>query len=184
MLYKTQGIIIRRQNTNDFDRLLTVYTKEFGKILLKAKSVRKNESKLKGHLELFLYVHLLVAPARRNGEQSKGFDVVAGAETIENFSRLRQNVSALAAVHYLSEITDKLIAGPEKDDNIWNLLLESFICLNKGSDAKEAVSGFERKILDYLGYGQQKNPVDFIEVLLNERIKSKAFLSGVVNNFS
>ncbi|MBU1137070.1 recombination protein O N-terminal domain-containing protein, partial [Patescibacteria group bacterium] len=39
MLYKTQGIIIRRGNANDFDRLLTVYTKEFGKVLLKAKSV-------------------------------------------------------------------------------------------------------------------------------------------------
>ncbi|PIP15463.1 MAG: DNA repair protein RecO [Candidatus Portnoybacteria bacterium CG_4_10_14_0_2_um_filter_43_36] len=184
MLYKTRGIIIRRSNANDFDRLLTVYTKEFGKVLLKAKSVRKNESKLKGHLELFLYSRLMVAPARRTGKQTRSFDIVAGAETIENFSKLRQNISSLAAAYYLSEITDKLVAGPEKDGDIWNLLLGGFNQLNKGEDAQKTIGNFENKILEHLGYGQQKNPADFIEAILNERIKSKMFLSGIVNNFS
>lgn len=184
MLYKTQGIIIRRSNANDFDRWLTVYTKEFGKILLKAKSVRKNESKLRGHLELFLFSQLMVAPARRKSEPGKGFDVVAGAETIESFSRLRQNISSLAAAHYLAEIIDKLIVGPERDAHIWNLLLESFIQIDQGGEIKKIVSRFESAILEYLGYGQQKNPVGFIEAMLNERIKSKEFLSGVSGNFS
>ena len=171
MLYKTQGIIIRRGNANDFDRLLTVYTKEFGKVLLKAKSVRKNESKLKGHLELFLLVHLMIAPGR-------GLDIITGVETIENFSNLRQNVSSLAVAHYLAEITDKLIAGPEKDANIWNLLLESFSWLNKGEDIKKTIGNFENKILEYLGYGQQKNPVSFIEVLINQKLSSTIFLDN------
>ena len=51
--YKTQGIIIKRTNLGEFDRLLTVYTKDFGKILIRGKSIRKNQAKLKGHLELF-----------------------------------------------------------------------------------------------------------------------------------
>ena len=37
-VYKTEGIIIGKFNSNEFDKLLVVYTKDFGKILVKAKS--------------------------------------------------------------------------------------------------------------------------------------------------
>jgi len=169
MLYKTEGIIIKKQNLNDLDRLLTVYSKDFGKLLIKAKSVRKNQAKLKGHLELFLYSHLMIAPG-------KGFDIVTGAETIESFSGLHKNLPSLAGAYYLSELTDKLIAGPEKDEHIWNLLLNSFEELNQGKDIKNIVNDFEGKLLEYLGYGQQENPLSFIESMINERIKSCLFL--------
>ncbi len=174
MLYKTQGIVIRKNNLNDLDRLLTIYTKDYGKILVKAKSVRKNQAKLKGHLELFLLTHLMIAPG-------KGFDIITGAETLENFSWLRKDLSSLAGAYYLSEITDKLIAGPERDANIWNLLLDSFEELNqKKENTKNIVSNFENKLLEFLGYGEQKTPLSFIESLINERIKSYPLLTKVV----
>ena len=81
MLYKTQGIIIKNSNLGEFDRLITAYTQDFGKLIIKGKAVRKNQAKLKGHLELFLCSHLMIAPGR-------GFDVITGAETIEKFSHL------------------------------------------------------------------------------------------------
>lgn len=170
MLYKTQGIIIKTFNSGEIDRLVTVYTKEFGKLLLKAKSVRKNQAKLKGHLELFLYSHLIVAPGR-------GLDIVTGAETIEGFSRLRKNLPSLAAAYYLSELIDKLVAGPEKDENIWQLLLKSFRGINQeDSEIKTTVENFERSILRFLGYGRQDNFLRFIESLSGEEIKSRQLL--------
>ena len=94
MLYKVRGIIIKKTNLGDTDRLITVYSKDFGKILVKAKSIRKNQAKLKGHLELFLYSHLMIAPG-------KGFDIITGAETIEPFSRLHNRLPSLV---FLSKV--------------------------------------------------------------------------------
>ncbi len=174
VIYKTEGIIIKRNNLGEFDRLLAVYTKDFGKILIKAKSVRKNESKLRGHLELFLYCHLMIAPGR-------GFDIVTGAETIENFPCLRQNFSFLIAAHYLSELTDKLIAGPEKDKRIWQLLLNSFQRIDQGdAGIKAVIKEFENSFLDFLGYGQQKDFIGFTQGLLNEQIKSYQLLTSLL----
>ena len=172
MLYKTQGIIIKKANLGEVDRLLTVYTKDFGKILVKGKSVRKNQAKLKGHLELFLQSHLMIAPG-------KGLDIVTGAEIIESFSYLHQNLASLTAAYYLSELTDKLIAGPEKDANIWNLLLLSFQRLNQENQKiKTITSDFENRFLEFLGYGSyQKNPLAFIESLLGEKMKSYQLLT-------
>lgn len=176
MLYKTQGIIIKRANLGEVDRLLTVYTKDLGKILVRAKAVRKSQSKLKGHLELFLQSHFLIAPG-------KNLDIITGAETIERFSELHQRLPCLAAAYYLSEVIDKTMAGPEKDNQIWQLILSGFEKLNqKEPDIKAIVNDFEKKLLEFLGYGKaQKDACSFIEALLKERLNSKYFLQKAVH---
>lgn len=174
MLLKTQGIIIKKSNLGEVDRLLTIYTENLGKILVKAKSVRKNQAKLKGHLELFSHSHLMIAPGR-------GFDIITGAETIESFLILHQDLLSLAGAHYLSELVDKLIPAPEKDINIWKLILNSFQGLDQQSQATTSIlSNFENRILEFLGYGSdQKDAVSFIESFLGERLNSKYFLQRV-----
>ncbi|MAF20650.1 MAG: DNA repair protein RecO [Parcubacteria group bacterium] len=174
MLLKTQGIIIKKANLGEADRLLTIYTEDFGKILVKAKSVRKNQAKLKGHLELFLHNHLMIAPGR-------GLDIITGAETIEGFSYLHQDLSSLAASYYLSELIDKLISDSEKDINIWPLLLNSLQEFNRPNQPiKTIINNFENRLLEFLGYGcEQKDPVCFIESFLKEELNSKYFLQRV-----
>lgn len=175
MLYKTEGIIIGRRNLSDFDRLLTIYTRDFGKILVKAKSIRKNHSKLRGHLELFLRSHFMIAPGR-------GFDIVTGAETINDYPFIHGNLHSLATAYYLSELADKLISGAEKDANIWELFLSSFQRINEGGDLKAIIKDFENDFLKFLGYGErQKNAISFIQSLLNEEINSRYFLQRAVS---
>lgn len=171
MQYKTEGIIIKKTNSGEFDRLLTVYSKDFGKILVKAKSVRKNQSKLKGYLELFLYNHLMIA-------QGRGLDVVTGAEIIDGFFDLHRDLPSLAVAHYFSELIDGLVTEPEKDENIWQLLLLSFNQLNQKKDIRPIVDSFEDLLTNFLGYGsQRKNFIPFVESLLNRRINSRKLLT-------
>ncbi len=174
MLYKTSGIIIKRTNWREFDRLITVYTKDFGKLLIKGRAIRKNQAKLKGHLELFLLAHLMIAPG-------KGLDIITGAETIESFPYLHKNLPSLYATLYFSELLDKLIAGPEKDEHLWQLILSSFKNLDKKeSDIKAIVSNFEDKLLQILGYGQQKDFINFVQGLINDKIGSYQHLIKVL----
>ncbi len=171
MLYKTEGIIIKRINLGEFDRLLTIYTKDFGKILVRAKAVRKNQSKLRGHLELFLNSHLLIAPG-------KNLDIITGAETIESFPRLHQQLPCLATTYYLSEIIDKTVIGPERDEKIWQLVLNSFRELDKEkTEPKTIVNNFEKQLLELLGYGQgEQSIVSLVNSLFREKIYSRLFL--------
>jgi DNA repair protein RecO (recombination protein O) len=145
---------------------------------VRAKAVQKSQAKLKGHLELFLHSHLLVA-------RGKNLDIVTGAETINNFSFLHKNLSSLVSAYYFSELMDKLISGPEPDLNIWNLVLGSFESLNSRKSPKEItqiIKDFEVGFLSCLGYNLhqiKKDPVDFIYFNLGEKINSKKFLSVV-----
>jgi len=171
MLYKIQGIIIKKSNLGEFDQLITIYTKEFGKILLKGKSVRKNQAKLKGHLELFLNSCLMIAPAR-------GFDIITGAETIDSFSCLHNNLTSLSASFYLSELINKLVSEPESDNQMWQLILSSFEDINCKKDSiKNIVNNFENQLIRLLGYGDEQNDnLSLIQSILNEKINSRYFL--------
>ena len=73
-------------------------------------------------------------------------------------------------------ITDKLIAGSEKDESIYCLLINSFRDIENKKEITLVADHFEKEILKILGYGEQKNPIDFIQSLLNEKIERSAFL--------
>jgi len=174
-LYKTEGIILRKADLNETDRLFVIYSKEYGKMLLRAKGVRKNESKLRGYLELFNYNKFLIA-------KSKTIDIITNVEPIETFPNLRNNLEALAAAFYGSEIIDRLIVGPEKEERIWQLIYRFFRALEtKSTPTKKLIPLFEDKFLLFLGYGsqierRQKDNQKFIQSLVDREIRSAKFL--------
>jgi recombinational DNA repair protein (RecF pathway) len=63
-LYRTEAIVLRRSDLGEADRLLTLYTPEWGKLRVIAKGVRKPTSRKSGHVELFTHSRLLIARGR------------------------------------------------------------------------------------------------------------------------
>lgn len=118
----------------------------------------------------------MVAPGR-------GFDIITGAETIESYPFLHGDLPSLAAAYYLSELADKLVSGPEKDERIWELFLSSLRNLDqKNCDLASVVKNFEDELLNFLGYGEERtDAIDFVQSLLNEEINSRTFLQKAVS---
>ena len=53
--FKAEGIVIKRSNYSEADRIVTIFTKKNGKIKVKANGVRKIASRRSPHIELFNY---------------------------------------------------------------------------------------------------------------------------------
>ena len=179
-LYKTQGIVLKRINLGETDKLLTVYTQERGKILIKAKGLRKKEAKLKESLELFNHLDLVIANGRN-------LDTVAGALIINSFSSLKSNLASMASAHYLADVIDKLIMEPEKDAGIWHLIFKAFYFLEKDNlgplQIKAFLNKFEWYLLSCLGYQPaaiQKSYLDLIQNISGQPIESFKFLLEVL----
>jgi DNA repair protein RecO (recombination protein O) len=180
-VYKTEGIIIRAADMGELDRLLFVYTRGYGKISARAISARKKESKLRGLLEPFTRGQFLLA-------KSKTVDIVTDFEVIDSLSCLHRNLENLAYAYYFSELIDKLISSPERDEDIWRLVARGFEVLNqKRKDLPEIKVLFEDKLVEFLGYpklSQQGKilPVqrlNHLQSLAGERINSHKFLKQI-----
>lgn len=179
-VYKTEGIVIKRNNWGERDKLLFIYSQDFGKILIKAKSLQKKEAKLKESLEPFNHLHLMMAHGR-------SIDTIVGAVIINSFPSLKSHLPLVAAAYYLSEIIDKLIVGPEKDERIWQLILKAFYFLNQNNlepmKIKELLAKFEWHLLSYLGYqpiSAKASYLDFIQNLSGQKIESFKFLQQII----
>src|SRR5437773_110507 len=87
-VYKAEGIVIRRANLGEADRLVTLFCLDHGKVTVAARGARKMKSRFVGRLELFSHVRALLAVGRT-------LDVVSQVGVAATFSMPRQNLDRL-----------------------------------------------------------------------------------------
>jgi DNA repair protein RecO (recombination protein O) len=117
--YRTQGFILKKNDRGEADRLFTVYTKDFGKLELLAKAVRKIKSKLRAGLEIFYLSEIEFI-------QGKAQKTLTDAILVDGFKALRKDLARLAVARKIAEVFDSLVKGQEKDERLWLLLAGTF----------------------------------------------------------
>lgn len=144
MTYKTRGIILRRTNLGEADRIITILTEKFGKVRVVAKGVRKTLSKMAGHLEPFCLTNLHFAEGRN-------LDVIIGAEVEKCFFNLRSDLAKTNTCFYLAEVIDKMVEEREPHKEIFNLLDSTLDHINE-LDEPVLISYFEINFLAEMGF--------------------------------
>lgn len=144
-LYRVRGIVLRRRDLGEADRIVTIFTAEQGKLRIVAKGSRRPSSKMAGHLEPFCATRLLVA-------RTRGLDIISQAETIEHFSSLRLREAAIATASYLAELIDALLPEDQAHEPVYELTYAALRLLNEGRDPRLVTHVFEMGLLRQLGY--------------------------------
>ncbi|MBZ1345292.1 MAG: DNA repair protein RecO [Candidatus Nealsonbacteria bacterium] len=121
--YRTQGFCIKKVDRGEVDQFLTFYTKDYGKLEVLGKAIRKIKSKLRPGAELFYLSEIEFI-------QGKTHKTLIDAVLIEKFENLRKDLKRLKIAHKIIENLDDLIKGQEADEKIWHLLIETFEKLN------------------------------------------------------
>jgi DNA repair protein RecO (recombination protein O) len=79
-LYRDEGVVLRTQKLGEADRIITLLTRENGKVRAVAKGVRRTTSRFGARLEPFMRVDVQFATGRT-------LDIVTQAETIAPYGR-------------------------------------------------------------------------------------------------
>ena len=122
--YRTLAFLLKKESFGEADEILTFYTKEFGKLKVLAKGIKKMKSKLRSAIDLFYLSEIEFV-------QGKIHKTLTDAVLIKKFKKIRKSLVKLKIANSISEILDRLIKGEEKDEKVWNLLNESFGRLEK-----------------------------------------------------
>ncbi len=171
--YKTTGVVIKRRNVGEADRLLTVFTKHHGKITIKAKGVRKISSRRSGHIELLNLVSMSLYKGRV-------VSTLTEVETIDNFSNIKENLKSCGLAYHVCELIDSLCAENQENYQVFSLLCDVLSKLEESNDHTELISVFEKELLNALGFSHQShlaNTQGLIEQILERRLKTKRMLS-------
>jgi DNA repair protein RecO (recombination protein O) len=144
-LYNIEAINIRSRNTGEADKIITLFSKRLGKIQAIAKGARRPTSKFGGRLELLSYNHIQLATART-------LDIMSQCETIESFYKLREHKETLNAGFYMVKLIDIITEDRQRNDELFELLLDALYALQAKSDAVVLSRAFEIKLCDLEGF--------------------------------
>ena len=87
-VYKTAAIVLRHRKLGEADKILTLFTPNYGKLDAVAKGVRRPTSKLAGHVEPLTYSSLLLARGLPVGADLEYADNVTLARALEGRQEL------------------------------------------------------------------------------------------------
>jgi len=142
---KVEAVVLRHSDYGEADRLLTLFTREQGKLRAIAKGVRKMQSRKAGHLEPFTQVALMLA-------QGHDLWIVTQAEAIESLQPLREDLTRIGYAGYVVELLDRFTYEEGQNWQLYQLLVETLKRLSAEEDAFVPVRYYEMRLLDLLGF--------------------------------
>ena len=120
---RTNLFILKQQDSGDLDRVITVFTSDFGKRIIKLKSSYKFLSKLNSNVQLFSIIDCDIVIG-------KSFDKICNASVeyvYQNmFTDLRKNIAYI----FISEIVGKQMDFHFSDKRVYNLCIGYFDFIN------------------------------------------------------
>jgi DNA repair protein RecO (recombination protein O) len=117
--YKTKGFVFKKMETLESDQVFSVFTKDFGRLELKAKAIRKITSKLRSGIDIFYLSEVEFIQGKNN-------KTLTSAEKIKKFDEIILDFQKMKVACQVMELLDSFIKGQEKDEEIFYLLNDFF----------------------------------------------------------
>lgn len=173
--FSTKGIVLKRVNVGETDRIINILTRENGKMTCVAKGVRKITSTKRAFLEPGNLINGYFV-------KTKSLPLLTQATLIDDCSQMNQTLASFRRLSQLLEIFEKLFVEQELSVDLFlkTVKLRKMMVLNK------ATSDYTRRILSEiiteLGFQNPSNSKydnisDYISALTDSKMKSFEYLN-------
>ncbi|MDQ7849778.1 MAG: DNA repair protein RecO [Armatimonadota bacterium] len=144
-VYKAEAVVLRHRPLGEADRVLTLFTREYGRLSAVARGVRRPSSKRSGALEPFSHLRLLLARGRG------ALDVVAQVEVVEGTGALRTDLRRFGQAALLAELVEAATPEREPQPGLFHLLVEALRLLRRPEETP-AVLWFGLHLVSLAGF--------------------------------
>ncbi len=144
MFQKCEGIVIRTNHYGETNKIVTLFTREWGKIGVMARGAKKPNSRLAAITQLFTYGQFLV-------QTSSGLGGLQQGEMLSSMRTIKEDIFLTAYASYVIDLTDKSTDEKKANPFLFEMLYQTLNYINEGYDPEIIVHIFEVKMLNTLG---------------------------------
>jgi len=159
MYLSTTAIVLDKRDINEYDRIFTFYTRDFGKIQAFGKSCNKPNAKFIS-LDYFTKFDVYLYYSNENRRTLR----IVGGKTIENFSLIRKDLLRFGVGFFILEIVNLLTPHGEESYREFDFLFFILQELQHSEDVIALFNKFFYTEISLLGYG-----INFHSCLLCQR---------------
>jgi len=146
--------------------MVTLFTRDHGKIRAIAKGARRVPSRFGGRVETFTYADYFIAKGR-------SLDIVSQCQVLESFQRLREDSERLYSGLYMIKLVNSGTADGQRYPELFDLLLAALLGLKNGAKARKAAKAFEKEFVMLEGiYREGINPQHSLSEHIGKDLRS------------
>lgn len=165
--FSSQAVILKRDDWRESDSRVVLYTKNFGKIILIARGIKKTKSKLAGHIEPFNLVDILIL-------KGKSIDYLGSAVSRCSYFNLKNDLNALYFSGQALSLFNSLVKEALPEEELFYFLTTWLELINEKSldtltkeEGEQLYNYFVIRLMTLLGY----KPELFYCTLCQKKIK-------------
>ncbi|ANY72188.1 DNA repair protein RecO [Paenibacillus ihbetae] len=148
MLYRAEGIVIRSMDYGEGNKIITLCTKESGKVGVLVRGAKKVKSRHAALTQPFTYGEYVFF-------RNTGLGTLNAGEIIESHHELREDLIKAAYASYACELLDRVLQDEETGAFWFHQLKACLTSLQEDKDPQIIINLYEMKILQAAGYGPE-----------------------------
>ena len=145
--FATPAIVLRSRPFGESDKIVSLLTKDFGKISGIAKGAMRSRKRFVNSLEPLALVNL-----RFQDRPNSSLAFILTADLTLGYRQLVNSLEAISQAAYLVEITDGLLGEREESQAVYEHLSDSLRQLETHGASLRSLTSFELKLLRLVGY--------------------------------
>jgi DNA repair protein RecO (recombination protein O) len=148
MLYHVEGIVIRMKDYKENDKIVTIYSRESGKVSFVAHGVKRVKSRHQGVCQQFTC-------GLFSFYKTKGLGTLRDAEVITTNYEIRADLDRAAYASYLTELLEMMTEEGQSEPALYHSYFAGLQAIASELDARVILHLFELRLLQQLGYAPQ-----------------------------
>src|SRR5690554_1274690 len=117
-IIRTEAIVLKQFDLGEADKIITFFTKDYGKVRAVAKGVRKSRSSMSGIVLPFNYNLVTIY-------RGKSIDRINQVRNIFSFNRLREDLVKMAYASFVTEAVERVSQENQANEALFALLLST-----------------------------------------------------------
>jgi DNA repair protein RecO (recombination protein O) len=146
-LYTTNAIVIRSLNYGESDKIVTFFTKDFGKLKGIAKGARRSKKRFQNALGLFSHLRLIFFD-----KEGMGLARAESCDILHVFPKIKEDLKKILYGNYYLELVNEMAGEREANREAFELLLSFLLHLEEMEPQEEQLRLFEIRMVSLFGY--------------------------------
>jgi DNA repair protein RecO (recombination protein O) len=148
VLVKTEVIVLRSMKYRDTSKIVTFYSKEYGKLKGIAKGARSAKNKFGSALEPLSHSMLLIYK-----KEHRDLHLISQCDSIDSFRNLTEDLDRMSTGLSVLELIDQVTHHEERTPAMFALLVETLSALNASTKNYQTyLQAFQLRLAALFGY--------------------------------
>jgi DNA repair protein RecO (recombination protein O) len=143
----TPAFVLRTRSYGESDRIVTLITRDRGKVSGIAKGARNSRRRFGGTLEPFVHIRAVF-----HERAASDLVFLLRCELLDALQGFRRDLDRFTAGSYVLDLTDRMVLGTESGREVYGLVAEALALLDRGAPPAPLLRAFEMHLLALSGW--------------------------------